>query len=176
MADEDRDILDSYLDGALSPEAADRVRQRLERDPAFVAAVDQLRAERATRHAAWQSFEPDPAFATGAASVAFSAALRQDRYARASRFARRASAVAAGVVIAFAGGWAARGRVSVPAPHPVAPTEFQVALTDEGGRIIAVQAFADPHQARQFAEDVGRWQSGRDDDSSGDFSQVSDEF
>jgi hypothetical protein len=78
------------------------------------------------------------------------------------------------LLIAFAGGWAARGRVSTPTP--LAPTEFQVALTDDHGAIIAVQHFSDPRQARQFAEDVGRWQSRRHDEDPGDFSQVSDEF
>jgi hypothetical protein len=146
--------------------------------------LERLRAERALRQAAWQSFEPDPAFADLAGRAAVSRALADDRSRRAARFARRASGVAAGLLIAFAGGWVARGRAVAPgAPSEaagssaaVAPAEFQVALTDEGGRIIAVQHFHDARQAREFAEDVGRWQSRAPREDAGDFSQVSDEF
>ena len=191
MSDEELEVLENYLDGALSPREADRVTRRAALDPECAAALDRLRAERAMRQAVWQSNEPDPAAAHSAGRAALTAAIRADRRFRFTRHLRRASGVAAGLLIAFAGGWVARGLRSSPAPAPAplmssapAATEFQVALTDDGGNIIAVQHFSDPGRARQFAEDVGRWQSRRrhedrretSGDSSGDFSQVSDEF
>ena len=195
MSDEDLEILENYLDGALSPREADRVTRRAALDPEWAAALDSLRAERAVRQAVWESGEPDFPAAHAAGRAAVAAAVRSDRYVRLARLFRRVSGVAAGVLIAFAGGWVARGLRSSPAPAPAqvmsgtrAATEFQVALTDDGGNIIAVQHFSDPTRARAFAEDVGRWQSRRRHDglredrredrrdSSGDFSQVSDEF
>ena len=193
MSDEDLEILENYLDGALSPREADRVTRRAALDPEWAAALDSLRAERAVRQAVWESGEPDVPAAHAAGRAAVAAAVRSDRYVRLARLFRRVSGVAAGVLIAFAGGWVARGKLSsraaAPAPSgPAAATEFQVALTDDGGNIIAVQHFSDPTRARAFAEDVGRWQSRRRHDglredrsedrrdSTGDFSQVSDEF
>ena len=175
MSDEELELLESYLDGALAPAEEERDRRRVARDAAWAGALDRLRAERSVRQAVWQSLEPDLASAERAGDDAARGALGADRARRSSRFARRASAVAAGLVIAFVGGWAARGRVGEPA-GPVAPAEFQGALTDDRGAIIAVQHFSDPRQARQFAEDVGRWQSRRHREDPGDFSQVSDEF
>jgi hypothetical protein len=191
VSDEDLEVLENYLDGALAPREVERVTRRLSVDPDWADALDRLRAERAVRQAVWQSIEPDVPAAHAAGRAAAAAAVRADRSFRFARRLRRASGVAAGLLVAFAGGWLARGRLPSPAAvpsNPAAATEFQVALTDDGGNIIAVQHFSDPRQARQFAEDVGRWQSHRrrddrtqerrDDpgDSSGDFSQVSDEF
>jgi anti-sigma factor RsiW len=177
VSDEDLELLENYLDGALPPGEAERVSRRLALDPVWARALEQLRAERAVRHEAWRSMEPDAETADAAGRAAVDNALHADRWARASRLARRASAVAAGLLIAFAGGWVARGRAPAPAAPTSPPVEIQVALTDEGGRIIAVQHFSDPRRAREFAEDVGRWQSGRrQQEQPGDFSQVSDEF
>jgi hypothetical protein len=177
VADEDLESLESFLDGALEPAEAERVARRVALDSAWGRALDQLRSEQAVRREVWQSLEPDAAAAESAGSAAIQSARSADRWSGASRVARRASAVAAGLLVAFAGGWFARGRAPAPAaPIVPPPIEIQVALTDEGGRIIAVQHFSDPREAREFAEDVGRWQSGRRQGDSGDFSQVSDEF
>jgi hypothetical protein len=182
VTDEELEILENHVDGALSAHDAARVSRRAALDPEWAAALERLRAERAMRQAVWQSLEPNAAAAQAAGRDALAAAVRAERSRRFARIARRASGVAAGLLIAFTGGWVARGRLASPAgpASPLAPTGFQVALTDSGGKIIAVQHFSDPGQARRFAEDVGRWQSSRrqeaKDDSSGDFSQVSDEF
>ena len=175
MSDEELEILEGYLDGALAPDEAERVSHRLAHDALLAHALDRVRAERSVRQAVWQSLEPEPVTVDRSTHDALTAAFSADRSRRLGRFVRRASAVAAGLLIAFAGGWVSRGRVSMPAT-PIAPTEFQVALTDDRGAIIAVQHFSDPGQARQFAEDVGRWQSRRSQEDPGDFSQVSDEF
>ena len=174
MSDEELELLETYLDGALALPEARRVERLVAREPAWAEALEQLRAERGLRQAAWASFEPDGSLADRAGRDVVRRAVQAERAARAARFARRALAVAACLLLAFAGGWAARGYVS---PAPTLAREFQVALTDERGNIIAVQHFSDPRQARQFAEDVGRWQAGRrGDDDAGDFSQASDEF
>jgi len=178
VSDEDIELLENYLDGALSPGEAERVGRRLARDLEWAGALEQLRAQRGVRREVWESLEPSRPLADAAGRAAVARAISAERWSRATRFARRAAAVAAGLLVAFTGGWVARGRVPAPAgtPSAPAPMEIQVALTDEGGNIIAVQHFADPARARQFAEDVGRWQSGHRPDEVGDFSQVSGEF
>ena len=175
VSDEETELLETYLDGALSPEDAQRVERRIEREAEWAAALGQLRAERTARRAAWESYEPQVAAADRVGLRAARRAVRADEARRVAVFARRASIVAAGLMLAFAGGWVARGRGISPS-NGSTTARFQVALTDEGGNIIAVQHFSDPRQARQFAEDVGRWQSGARQDDVGDFSQVSSEF
>ena len=181
MSEDEIETLESYLDGALPAGDAEAVSRRVADEPALAAALDQLRAGRAAREAVWRALEPDPASAEAFGRRAAAHAVRQDRFARATRFARRASAVAACVVLSFIGGWVARGRPATPAPDAAAAADqagaFQVALTDESGNIIAVQRFADPRKAREFAEDVGRWQSqSRPRRPEREFLQTWDEF
>ena len=181
MSDEEIETLESYLDGALAPDETQRLCRRLEDEPELREAMEGLRAERAARQAAWRSFEPGPATAASFSSRTVASVVRQDRLARATRLARRITAVAACLVLAFAGGWVARGRVSsIGAVTDVAagPGAYQVALTDERGNIIAVQRFTDAEQAKAFAEDVGRWQSRprRAEPREREFLQTSDEF
>ena len=107
----DSRMLETHLDGALEPAEAEALGRRLAREPELAAELGRLRAERAVRVAAWSSYEPAEAHAREAASRAVAAALREDRVRRATRLGRRATAAAAIIVLAFAGGWVARGRV-----------------------------------------------------------------
>ena len=174
-SDEDVQLVEAYLDGALAPGESERLAGRLAREPHLVELVEALRAERAVRQAVWTSLEPDEAGAGATVSAAVSAAARQERLQHAIRRARRLTAAAAVIAIAFAGGWAARARLAGPQAardvHPqsghrfvtsgggVGEASYPVALTDENGNITAVQYFETPEAARRFAEDVGRWQS-----------------
>ena len=174
MSDEEIEKLETYLDGALPPAEAEEVCRRAAEDPALCAALDQLRAERAARAAAWNSYEPSPATAEAVAERTVQVAVRRDRNIRASRAARRATAVAACLALAFVGGWVARGRV---VERDAAPDNTaQVALTDENGNVIAVQRFEDPRKARQFADDVDKWQSRRRRAETREYLQSSGEF
>ena len=175
--DEDRDLLEAHLDGELAPAEAEALGRRLAADARLAAALEELRAERAVRRAVWGAYEPTEAEAAAVAAGAVAAAVRDGRWNRAARVARLASAAAAAVVFAFAGGWMARGRVApdgaAPGPNVAGDGDghfvssgggagagsFPVAFTDENGRVIAVQHFDDPQAARQFADDVGRWQA-----------------
>jgi hypothetical protein len=176
---DDLETLEAHLDGALTPPEAEVLGRRLAADPALAEALERLRSQRDLRRAAWASYEPDESAAKSAAASVLAAAVREERWRRAVSNARRATAAAAVVLLAFAAGWAARGSLSPGArppatlhavdgadPHPFATSgggsgneSFPVALTDEHGNIIAVQHFDDPARAREFAEDVGRWQS-----------------
>jgi anti-sigma factor RsiW len=177
---DDAALLEAHLDGALSPPQAESLGRRLANEPALAAHLERLRAERAVRQAVWSSYEPDQSRAASAATSALTLAERAERLRRTASHARRATAAAAVVLLAFASGWVARGVRSVQpgAPesrdvqsggnHPFASSgasagdgsaSFPVALTDEHGNIIAVQHFDNPRKAREFADDVDRWQS-----------------
>jgi anti-sigma factor RsiW len=176
-SDHDLEVLEAHLDGTLPADASVALCRRLEGEPHLAAALEQMRSERAVRYAVWASFEPDEGAAGVAVGAALAAATRQDRLRRAARNARRVTAAAAVVAIAFAGGWAARARVSSEQSPPAARASlhdahrfvttgggeasgsYPVALTDENGNVTAVQYFNDPQAARDFAEDVDRWQS-----------------
>jgi anti-sigma factor RsiW len=177
-SDHDLEVLEAHLDGSLPADASVALCRRLEAEPRLAAALKEVRSERAARYAVWASFEPDDARAEATVSTALASATRQDRLRRAARNARRVTAAAAVVAIAFAGGWAARARVSSEQSSPTATRaplrnahnfitsgggeasgSYPVALTDENGNITAVQYFSDPQAARDFAEDVDRWQS-----------------
>jgi anti-sigma factor RsiW len=183
VSEDEIETLENYLDGALPVNEAEAVAGRLATEPSLAAALEKLLAQRTARQAVWRTLEPDPASADALGRRAAADAVRRDRLARTSRTARRASAIAACIALSFAGGWFARGRAPAPlrsevtaAAAAVPDGPFQVALTDESGNIIAVQHFTDPRKAREFAEDVGRWQSRPRRTERREFLQTSDEF
>jgi anti-sigma factor RsiW len=168
------DLLEAHLDGELSPAEAEALGRRLAREPLLAAELERLRAARAARWAAIGSLEPDDREAAAVADHVIAAAVRSERLRRGATMARRATAAAAVIALAFAGGWMARGRaaprnvapvrpVSATDDHPFAtsgggdPRPFPVVVVDEKGNV-AVQNFDDPEKAREFANDVGRRQ------------------
>jgi hypothetical protein len=155
-SDQELEALDAWLDGAgEAPSAPPEL-------------LTQLRGERAARAAVWASLEPSDAevdrFVDRIASQ-----IRRDGMRRQVRGPWRfAAAVAACAAIGFSGGWLLRGKQ--PAGHIVAASQshvapgveavvtYQVALTDEKGRVTAVQNFDSLEQAREFTRDLGQWQ------------------
>ena len=113
----DLGLLEAHLDGALTPAEAGAVARRLADEPRLAAALARLRDERAARMAAWSSYQPDTRHAEATASAAVAAAVRAERARSAAAFARRCTAAAAVVLVAFASGWMARGRIA-PDPRP----------------------------------------------------------
>ena len=173
--EDDLELLEAHLDGALTPRDLETLAGRLAAEPALAAALSRLRAERDVRRAVWASYEPSDEAAEAVAAAAVASAASRDRLRRAATVARRTTAAAAVIALAFAGGWMARGRTGRDASPPVRRAaaddrpfassgagdnrSFPVALTDEHGNVVAVQRFDDPQKAREFAEDVDRWQS-----------------
>ena len=168
----DLDLLEAHLDGELSPAEAEGLGRRLADEPPLAAELQRLRAERAVRRAALASFEPGEREAETLADNIVAAAGRAERWNRTAVLARRATAAAAVIAIAFAGGWMARGRTApqtvVPArpvsdgdDHPFASSgggdmrSFPVVVVDETGNV-AVQNFDNPAKAREYANDVRR--------------------
>jgi hypothetical protein len=171
---DETDLLESLLDGELSPAEAEALGRRLGQEPRLAAELERLRAGRAERRAAIASLEPGDGEAEAVAENVIAAAVRSERLSRAATMARRATAAAAVMALAFAGGWMARGSaaprnatpvrpVSANDDHPFATSgggdtrSFPVVVVDEKGNV-AVQNFDDPEKAREFANDVGRRQ------------------
>ena len=182
--DPDFGLLESYLDGELSPVDIGHLERRLRAEPELVDALSRMSAEFAVRRAVWKSLEPTGTEALAAANAAAAGVRREDLRRRFGRLGRLAGAAAACAAVGFLAGWVGRGNAvaqagteSVDRPplvHPAGgrdgkpapksdkkdePYVYQVALTDEAGNITALQKFDSLDEARNFAADVGRWQA-----------------
>ena len=174
VPEQDVESLEEYLDGALPPADAERVRERLGREPEFAAALAQLEAERAARAAVWAALEPSDTEARRFANRVTTAARRQETWRRVGRRARFGSAAAACLMVGYLFGWA--NHESGPGPRPPGNVpgtgvntigsggdrvgspagRYRVPVGyDEQGRPI-MQAFDNLEDARRFAEELRR--------------------
>lgn len=175
LNDIDLELLEAYLDGEVPQgPTRDALVKRLETERELAEALEALRAERFVRAQAFQSMEPDArsaeqfAWATTQSLRHASHAgnpLHRSFWTWSNSALRTISAAAACVVLGFLIGFMTRGTPSSPLPEGsgAAPTEVQnagynVALTNERGEVVAVQRFDSPDKAREFANDVDRWQ------------------
>jgi anti-sigma factor RsiW len=164
MATNERQIeqLDAYLDGELPPDVADTLRRRIQSEPSLAAELDQLRAERSKRISAFGTMEADEGIADRLLAHAKSHVSGPTKHRWASPL-RYAVATAASLAMGFVAGRLIEGtgpgfRVT-PASHDSA---YRVAITDDAGRVIAVQRFDSIEQATEFSEDLRRWQERQD--------------
>lgn len=189
----DLELLEGYLDDALSPGQVQHVAQRLLAEPELAAAMHDLRAERALRTAVWRTTEPGEERAATVADRVADEIYRRERWGRIFRVARMASAAAAAVLV-FCGGWflghsgsdPSAGEVSSVRSAPLGaqavqpsahvPGRFEVPLKDRSGRVIAVQRFAHEEEARQFNDDLVKYETRRRDVQQGGPVLVSDHF
>jgi hypothetical protein len=184
----DLQLLEAYLDDALAASQVEVVDARLAREPRLGEALHSLRAQRAVRAAVWQSIASDDQSAKALSERVRRGILRHDLMTRVLRGLRIGGGVAACVALVW-GGWMMRGasapsvvRVAgpVPARHAVVPVDaaglYRVALTDEAGKVIAVQPFSRIEEARQFANDLERYEARRREVRQGSAVLVSDHF
>jgi len=187
----DLELLEAYLDDALSPSQVQHVAQRLLSEPELAAAMHDLRAERALRTAVWRSVDPSDAEASCLAGRVAACIRRIELRRRILRTVRIGSAVAAAIMV-FGGGWflghsgsdpsaseVPGDRMPIPpglAVHTQAGGRFEVPLKDQSGRVIAVQKFAKEDEARQFADDLLKCEFRRRQVQAGGAVLVSDRF
>jgi anti-sigma factor RsiW len=148
-----REMIDHYLDGALDVAGREGVERAIAQDPAAARLLTQMKAERAVRRAAYDSYAPSPLEAAAATSQ-FLAACRaeaaDDAPAPAGRIGPprpwfwRAAGVAA--VLALTAGAYGLGRSQSPVQVvekavEVAKPEFQVVYLENGT----------PQEVRTFA-------------------------
>src|SRR5438309_1095352 len=146
LADQDIELLEDSLDGALAPGEATKLGERVGSEMELSTALEGLRAERALRGAVWASLEPsedDVERLIG--RVKLKTAATKSRFAW-WRSLGIAGGIAACVAISFVSGWKLHTRQVAgggPTAHPKASAvvTYQVALTDENGRVTAVQNF-----------------------------------
>jgi len=187
VSESDLEQLDAYLDDALEPRDADALRARLAGDGELVAAMDQLRGERAVRQALFAGFEPDDAGVDALVQRVRDGMERRRRFAGVLRSLRYVAAAAACAAIGFFG----RGMFERPAPTVNDETTlvdvragvnvervaaYQVTLRDDAGRVVAVQRFDSVDKAHEFVADLARWQSQAERLASGRVVLTADRF
>jgi anti-sigma factor RsiW len=171
MTDRDLELLDGYLDGALSDAELREAEQRLETDVLFIGALARLRSDRELRSQVWQSMQVDDGAADRVMDRIDEALSRRESWAGRLRTLRYLSAAAAVILVCFMGDvWLQRhGQVNLPTgavngdmtvqPKSSGPhQQYQVILKDGSGRVIGVQQFDSLEKARLFEEDMNKWQ------------------
>jgi hypothetical protein len=189
----DMELLEDYLDDALSPGQVEHVARRLGEEPELALAMHELRAARVLRAAAWRSLEPTEHHAAATANGVTRVVRREAWRGKAKRGAWIASAAAAALALVVIGrlmrvpGSTAPGELSAVVtrqPSLVTPAiaiapeigAFHVALIDRDGRLTPAQKFSKADDARQFARDLLRYEDRRQQAEQGGAMLVSDHF
>lgn len=188
----DLELIEAYLDDALTPDEVERLDRRLNTEPELSAAMGALRGERLMRTFVWQIQQPADSAADRVTARVVSEVRRRDRMRWRGRWSRVAGAVAACILFGFVAGWLGRGRAQLldesamdrSAVHAISHTAmslgpsgvYQVALTDDAGNVIAVQKFARYEEAKQFADDLATYEARRRQVQQGRAVLVSDQF
>jgi hypothetical protein len=118
VSEQDLELLEEYLDGALAPQDAEQLRARLTDEPDLVGTLAELRAERDSRAAVWAALEPGDGEASRLAARVSAAARRHERKSSLWQHARFASAAAACLMVGVFVGWLGRDRGLPPAGGP----------------------------------------------------------
>ncbi len=168
VPDEELELLDAYLDDALSDQALSELRARLAVEPSMMAALRMLRDERSTRQAFFQSIDPTPAEVDELVADIRHAAARKRWWQDRRKLTRWASAVAACLVMGIAGAFVYHAWDKTPlrsnGDTPMvsgngmntvsARARYAVEVTDETGNVMAVQHFDNESEANDFRRDV----------------------
>lgn len=189
----DSELLEDYLDDALSPVQVEHVARRLAEEPELALAMHELRARRVLRAAAWRAMEPSEARSAAVAGRITAVVRRDASWQKLRRLAWGGSAAAAAVALLVVGGYtrdsmpfvesdvlhaeapSMRGP-SAPAIHEAPTVSYRVALVDAQGRVTPVQKFSKVEQARDFAGDLVRYQARCREAERGAAMLVSDHF
>ena len=189
----DTELLEDYLDDALSPVQVEHVARRLAEEPELALAMHELRARRVLRAAAWRTLEPSESHSVQVAGR-IANLVRRDALRQRLRQGLWIGSGAAAALMLLVAGWLSRGpttltrlrlsRAEPPSVHgpaepalQEAPTvSYRVALVDSQGRVTPVQKFSEVDQARDFAGDLARYQARCREAERGTAMLVSDHF
>jgi anti-sigma factor RsiW len=185
VSEHDQELLETYLDNELLGEERDQMRARLRREPALAAALEQLTRDRQLRYQAFFAMDREVAATAGASTEQIArslrqAAVREVAWSNRRSIFRQLSAAAACIVVGLLVGWFGRERAEFrladPAERGMRQPDisgadavqvsnektlagFNVAITDDSGRVLAQQHFNTLDEARQFSSDLLRWQT-----------------
>jgi len=206
VSETDLELLETYLDDELSAEEGEALRRRLSSEPALVAAMDELRHDRAVRQQAFGTMELTERQALMATdSIVRSvrqAATREVARSGRMRLFRQVAAAAACIMVGVLVGWMGHSRTEL-AQQPMISLDsangvtsrgtggtlvsnnsirggneggFNVQITDDAGRVLAVQHFDTLNEAREFSNDLSRWQARQRRMRNGDIRLIGDDF
>lgn len=182
LSESDLNLLDAYLDDALSASEVQVLDARLSEEPETAAALDSLRKERQARVAAFASLTPEPAHADRFAEGVLSSVRRRQFGRRVMRAAQWVGSLAACLAVGFFVGWIGRGGRAGGTPGPVVapaqthddahlviqvpgasdPGQYHVAVLDGKGRVLAVEHFSKLEDPRQIAAYIGQYRARRE--------------
>jgi anti-sigma factor RsiW len=157
------DLLEEYLDGVLDAAHEREFSERLRREPALAAELGELKQARGLRATVFAALEPSQSEVDQFVSSITQKLQAPRRRPLFIRLFRPIAAAAACVVAGFLGGYLLRPTntavTSIPKQNP---ETFQVAITDDTGRVLGVQQFDSIEKAREFSDDLARWQQWQD--------------
>ena len=170
MTDQDLELLDSYLDGALSKEEVRALEARLLAEPGMADELARQREAREIRVQIWKSMEPSDSEVDRLMERIGESLERRSRFSFVLNNLRVIGAAAACILVGFLTGWMGRSQpglehlagqvdpgnanMHVVSATPQRRPAYQVALRDQAGNIVAVQYFDTLEKARAFAEDI----------------------
>jgi len=184
MTEADLEILEMYLDDALSDRELADVAMRIANEPVMAAELERLRGEREMRRQFYAAMEPTDAAVERLLGRVDESMRRRTWWQDQSKWTRWGAAAAACIAIGFTTGYLGRGTTQpagpamVQAPMQLAPpmtvasntdehgkinfvgrlAPAQVQLTDDRGQVIGVQRFDSVDKANEFVSDVRVWQ------------------
>jgi hypothetical protein len=179
MNDDDLQILESYLDGEMSPVQSEMLWRRLSSESDLSTELEKLRAEHAARQGVWVSLEPAEHSVAQLEYSIVRGARRQEILSTVSRGFGILTTAAACILMGFTIGWLGRDRytpgtnvgvgdngsgsnVSIVSHDPSINTPYVVYIRDGSGHV-AQQNFSSEAEAESFARDVENAQATRRD-------------
>ena len=168
-SESDLELIEAYLDDALSADEVERLDRRLSTEPALAAALHEQRTSRALRIAAFADVSPNDGDVEQLSRRIIGELHRRQRALSFRRWTRIAGAVAACLLFGFVAGWLGRAKAESERAFPqsrggthgmaVDPVGvYQVFLTDDNGNTIKEQTFSEYEQARRFADDLAGYE------------------
>jgi hypothetical protein len=169
----DLELLEEYLDGALEKSQEAKLRDRLAADKQLSSTLAALQSQRALRQAAFATMEPTEVSAQQLVWRVRGAMLNQQRAAVVQpnrqwnqwRIASIGSTAAACMVLGFFFGRLGHTGNTVMPPSNTTPMtmiadratpKISVPITNEYGQVVAWQTFDNADQAKSFTEDFHR--------------------
>jgi anti-sigma factor RsiW len=184
----DIDLLYAYLDRELPVSDCEGLWRRLAVEAELAAELERLRADAALRGQVWSSLQPDERDEHALQNNILRAAWRQDWISGINRMLRIGTVAAACILFGFTVGWFGRdSRLAMPAsgiqvvanPDSSAghgAAKYVVDVRDDAGHTVAAPQFDTMDEARRFAEDVARYQAGRQETHDGTVVPAVDHF
>ena len=152
LSELDINLLESYLDDALSASEVQALDARLSEEPEVAAALDALRNERAARVTTFQAMTPDAPHADRFAREFLASVRRRELYRRLVRGAKIIGSMAACLAFGLAAGWMGRGHGNAKIADAGHVTPYTIPTTQGSNK--PADARAQSHQTPSTGPNV----------------------